>query len=144
MLRIKKIRPLNTQVITTAHKYIDAEKNANGLIVDMKKLAGSMKEFQKVVAVGNLVKTVEVGETVFVNPKRYMKKQYDNSLREDMNANPTISVNIPTIMLDGVEHLMLDIQDIAYVIEEYEETPSAVIKTAEPKLILPKAKTLKV
>ena len=134
MLKIKSIKPMHTKLVTTAERY-NENATSNGLIL---KAAGSVKEYQKVIAVGSMVRDIKVGDIVMINPTKYMKKQFsDNSLREDFVDNPVISVNIPTVEMDGVPYFILESgTDIDYIIDDYEEvpdTPSSII--IQPKAI---------
>ena len=118
MLKIKKIKPLFTKVITTASVF-EEDDVKNGVIINPK---GTLKPYQKVVAQGSMVREVKVGDTVMINPAPYLKKKYsDNSLREDFVDNPTIKVDIPTVELDGVMHFMIEERDIEFVLEDFEE-----------------------
>ena len=118
MLKIKKIRPLFTKVITTASVF-EEDDVRNGVILNPK---GTVKPFQKVVEVGSMVRGVKVGELIMINPAAYIKKRYsDNSIREDIVDNPTVKVDIPTVEIGGVQHFMIDERDIEFVIEDYEE-----------------------
>ena len=123
MLKIKSIKPMHTKLVVTAERY---EENAtsSGLIL---KTAGSVKEYQKVIAVGDMVRGIKVGDLVMINPARYMKRQFDdNSLREDFVENPVVSVNIPTVEMDGVSYFIIDSgTDVDYIIDDYEEVPEA-------------------
>lgn len=135
MLNIKDIRPVYTRLLTTAEKY--QEDQTNGALLDASKLEGRYKEYQKVVRVGSSVREVSVGDTVLIDPSRYMKRKFsDNSLREDFVDNPIVEINIPTVTMDGVDYFMIEERDIAYVIQDYEELP-------DPKpnpIIMPKPK----
>ena len=121
MLKIKSIKPMHTKLVTTAERY-DENATASGLIL---KTAGSVKEYQKVIAVGSMVRDIKVGDIVMINPTKYMKKQFDdNSLREDFVENPVVSVNIPTVEMDGIPYFILDSgTDIDYIIDDYEDIP---------------------
>lgn len=131
MLKLKKIKPLHNKLVTTAERYEDEYQN--GLLV---KTNGSIKEFQKVIAVGEFIKEIKEGDLVCINPARYLKKKYDNSVRDEMDANPVVSVNIPTIELNDVQHFLLDTSDIDYVITEWEDIKE---DTNKINLIMPKA-----
>ena len=135
MLNIKDIRPVYTRLLTTAERY--QEDQTNGVLLDASKLEGRYKEYQKVVRVGSSVREVSVGDTVLIDPSRYMKRKFsDNSLREDFVDNPIVEINIPTVTMDGVDYFMIEERDIAYVIQDYEELP-------DPKpnpIIMPKPK----
>lgn len=135
MLNIKDIRPVYTRLLTTAERY--QEDQTNGVLLDANKLEGRYKEYQKVVRVGSSVREVSVGDTVLIDPSRYMKRKFpENSLREDFVDNPIVEINIPTVTMDGVDYFMIEERDIAYVIQDYEELP-------DPKpnpIIMPKPK----
>jgi len=131
---IKEIKPLGRSVLTTAEKYED-DFFENGLLKYSK---GETRKYQKVVAVGNFVTAIKVGDIVMVNPEGYAKKQYDpNSVKSDMGMNKTICYNIPTIEVDGITHMLLTETDIDYVITKYDEVESEEKREAS-KLIIPK------
>jgi len=138
MLNIKSIRPVYTRLITTADKY--KADQLDGLIIDPKKAEGRYKEYQKVVRVGSSVREVSVGDTILIDPSRYMKRKFsDNSLREDFVDNPIISIDIPTVTMDGVDYFMIEERDIAYIIEDSEEVPdpkpSKIVMPKQPKFV---------
>lgn len=121
MLKVKNIKPLFTKLITTANRYEKTEKLSDNLI-DVNKLEGRYKEYQKVISVGSAVRDIKEGDLVVVNPARYMKKKYDeNSLRNDFVENPVVEVIMPVVEMDGEDYFMLEQNDIEYVISEYEE-----------------------
>lgn len=138
MLNIKSIKPVYTRLLTTADRY--QEDQTDGVIIDTNKLEGRYKEYQKVVKVGSSVREVKEGDMILIDPSRYMKRKFsDNSLREDFVDNPIISVDIPTVTMDGVDFFMIEERDIAYIIEDYEELPdpkrNPIIMPREKKII---------
>jgi co-chaperonin GroES (HSP10) len=139
MLNIKKIKPLNNQVIVTSNRYEEAQTIGSTSILDSHRLAGSLKEYQTVIAVGNLVRNIEVGDTVVINPRRYAKmKHSEGSLKDGViTDNPVIGYNIPTIELDGVSYLKIYDTDIDFVILDYEEIDD-LTQDEKSKLIIPK------
>lgn len=137
MLKINKIKPLYTKLITTADKYKNDQKVGN--ILDANRLEGRYKEYQKVVSVGSSVREVKVGDLVLIDPSRYIKRKFsDNSLREDFVENPIISIDIPTVVMNDTDYFMLDERDIVYIIEDSEEIPDPV----EESIIIPKKRKL--
>lgn len=150
-LNIKKIKPMNNVLITTKDIYKDDIKT--GSIVT--KASGTMKEYQKVIAIGPMVRNISVGDIVMINPSRYAVRKYnekpmENSIKNDMELNPVVGYRFNTIMLDNVEHLVLYDQDISYVIEDYEEisdedSNAKNIIGAKPSnsIILPKQRKIK-
>lgn len=120
MLNIKKIRPMANYLVTTKDEYTEENVRTGGLII---KMVGSLKEYQKVVAVGPMVRGIKVGDLVCINPKRYAKyKHQPGSLKDGVvTDNPVVAYNFNVIELDHVPHLLLTDQDIDFIIEDSEE-----------------------
>lgn len=120
MLNIKKIRPMANYLVTTKEEYTEEDVRTGGLII---KMVGSLKEYQKVVAVGPMVRGIKVGDLVCINPKRYAKyKHQPGSLKDGVvTDNPVVAYNFNVIELDHVPHLLLTDQDIDFIIEDSEE-----------------------
>ena len=138
MLVIKKIQPMYTKILTTMSKYEEDEMTAGGLI-DSTKTQGTLKEYQTVVAVGNSVRNVKVGDLVCVNPERYeVKKQEAGSLKDGViTDNPVIKYNFNIMELEGVPHLLLDENDVSFIITDYEE-----VKEQKSDLYVPKTQII--
>lgn len=124
MFKIKKVRPLFTGVITTAKKYIGEQTTAGGLLLDTRKLEGGLNTFQTVVAVGTTVHDIKVGDVVKINFKRYaLAKHTPGAIDAAENKqfdNMSWTYEIPMIVIDGEEHLLIQSNDIEYVIDDYE------------------------
>lgn len=120
MLNIIKIRPMANYLVTTKDEYTEDEVKKDGLII---KVAGSLKEYQKVVAVGPMVRGIQVGDIVCINPKRYAKYKHNPGSLKDgvISDNPVVSYNFNVIELDHISHLLLTDQDIDFVIEEWND-----------------------
>lgn len=133
-VNVKKIRPLYTSIVTTMDKY--EEDEYNGSLIDSTKTKGTLKEYQKVVAVGDLVKNIQVGDLVCINPSRYaVKKHKEGSLKDGVvTDNPVITYNFNVVELNGVPHLLLSDRDIEFIVEDYDET--SIIVPEEKKLIV--------
>lgn len=118
MLNIIKIRPMANYLVTTKDEYTEDDVKRGGLLI---KNVGSLKEYQKVVAVGPMVRGIQVGDLVCINPKRYAQyKHKPGSLKDGViTDNPVVSYNFNVIELDHVSHLLLTDQDIDFVIEEW-------------------------
>ena len=136
MLKIKSIRPLFTSVITTGDKF-ESDVRVGGIIQqDQKK--GDLKLYQRVIAVGSSVRDINIGDMVMINPINYVHKKYSkNSIQNDMDNNPILSINIPTVPLtdeDGntKECLLLNDRDIQFVFEG-EEVPDVKNPIVVPK-----------
>lgn len=134
---IKSVKPLFNGIITTMSRYPVNMTVKNTKLLDATK-SGAVKEYQKVVAVGPMVRGIEVGDTVFINPKRYAVMKHKEGTLQDgvIKDNPVIGYNFDIIEIDGVEHLFLQDNDIKYVaeVEEFDENPTIV--TEQPKVIV--------
>lgn len=132
-MKVKSIRPLYTGVITTTNRYTE-DNSLGGVLIDNKKTAGAVKEYQTVLKVGTSVREVKPGDVVLINPTRYTKKKFsEDSLRADFVDNPVIEINIPTVQLEDQEVFMIEERDIAYVIEEFEEVEDTSVNIIQPK-----------
>lgn len=130
MLKVKKIKPLFTAIITTMEKYEEDVRTASGLI-DTTKQQGGLKEYQTVLAVGDSVRAIKVGDLVCVNPTRFaVKKHQAGSLKDGIvTDNPVVTYNFDVVEMDGKQCLLLQDRDIDFVIEEYEEIPDPIPST---------------
>lgn len=135
-MKIKKIKPMFNSIITTMDKYEEDVKE-NGVIVANKQ-AGTIKEYQTVVAVGTTVRDIKVGDLVMINPRNYAVKKYqENSIKNDIEMNPVIGYNFNIIEMADGQYLLLQDRDIDYIIEDYEEEkPSKIIQPKPKKIIL--------
>ena len=137
MLNIKKIKPMANYLVTTKEEYTDEDVKKGGLIVKVK---GALKEYQTVVAVGPLVRGIQVGDLVCINPRRYAKYKHNPGSLKDgvITDNPVVSYNFNVIELDHIPHLLLTDQDIDFVIDDWEEEkePDSNIIIPERKIII--------
>lgn len=137
MLKVKSIKPLFTGVLTTANRY-ETTSTKNGIIVSAKQTEGHIKEYQTVVKVGSSVREIKPGDIVLINPSRYLRKKFDeNSIRDDFDKNPTIEINIPTVVINDKEYFLIEDRDVAYIIDDCEEIPDT-----KPSIIMPKNTTI--
>ena len=140
MLKVKKIKPMFTALITTMDKY---EKDVKiGGLIDTTRQQGGLKEYQKVLAVGSSVRDIKVDDIVCVNPARFaVRKHQAGSLKDGVvTDNPVTTYNFDVVEMDGKQCLLLQDRDIDFIIEEWEDVPdpapSPLINPAEKKLIL--------
>ena len=140
MLKVRKIRPMFTSLITTMDKY---EKDVKiGGLIDTTRQQGGLKEYQKVLAVGSSVRDIKVGDVVCVNPARFaVRKHQAGSLKDGVvTDNPVTIYNFDVVEMDGKQCLLLQDRDVDFIIEEWEDVPdpapSPLIKPAEKKLIV--------
>ena len=134
---IKKIKPMFNGLITTMNRYEQDVKVKGTDLIDSSK-SNAVKEYQTVVAVGPMVRGIEVGDTVFINPNRYaVMKHKAGSLQDGViKDNPVIGYNFDIVEIEGVNHLYLQDSDIKSVaeIEEFNENPP--IYTEKPEIIV--------
>lgn len=134
---IKKVKPMFNGLITTMNRYEQDVKVKGTDLIDSSK-SNAVKEYQTVVAVGPMVRGIEVGDTVFINPNRYaVMKHKAGSLQDGViKDNPVIGYNFDIVEIDGVNHLYLQDSDIKFVaeIEEFNENP--MIYTEKPEIIV--------
>ena len=124
MLKLKKIKPMFNNILTTMEKY-EEDVMSMGIIT---KKQGGLKEYQKVVEVGSSVRDVKEGDLVCINPKRFaVRKHQDGSLKDGViTDNPVTTYNFDVIELDGEQYLLLQDRDIDFIITESEEVPEPV------------------
>lgn len=123
--KIKRIRPLTNQVLTTANKYSDTELKQNGLILDIKKSEGNYKLYQKVIAVGPMVRNVKVGDWIMINPIPFIRVEHpedEDSLRGVTKVRNTYNkMEFPIIEINSKEYMLLHENNAEYVLEDFEE-----------------------
>lgn len=66
------------QIVTTAQEY--KEDELSGSLIDVNKQKGTIKEYQRIIAIGDSVRGMKVGDLVMINPIRYGVKKHQNSL----------------------------------------------------------------
>lgn len=116
IVKVSNIKPLFNSLIVTMEKYPDDIKLGNSDLVDTDK-AGNVKEYQKVVAIGPMVRDIQVGDTVFIDPARYARTQHKKgTLRDDIvTDNPVIAYHFDVVEMDEVPYLFLQSNDIKYI-----------------------------
>ena len=83
-------------IVVTCNKYPNDVRIGN--LLDATK-ADTVKEYQTVVAVGPMVRGIEVGDIVFINPRRYaVKKHREGTLKDGIiTDNPVVGYNFNII-----------------------------------------------
>ena len=116
--KLKSVRPLFTGVITTA----DQEEVTKSGILMVNRNKSCTSDWQKVIAIGDMVKTIKVGDVVHINPIRYGKSKYkEGSLKDGViSENFQVEFDIPTIELNGKKCLYLQDRDIDMIADDYE------------------------
>lgn len=122
MIKVKKIKPMFTALITTMDMYKHDKVTAGG-IIDSTKQKGTIKEYQKVLAVGGSVRDIKVGDLVCIDATRFaVRKHKDDSIKVDIEgSNPVLEYRFDIVEMDGQKCLLLQDRDIQFIIEDYEE-----------------------
>lgn len=123
---VKKIRPMFTKILVTMNKYEEDQKA--GPLINTLKMAGTVKDYQTVIAVGNNSAGLKEGDVVVIDPTRYAVMKHEKGSLKDgvIEDNPVIGYNFPVININGKDCMLLDTSDVSYVIEEYEnDTPES-------------------
>jgi len=120
MLKLKKITPTFNHVLTTKDVY-ENDVTQNGVVISTK---GTVKDYQRVIAVGPTVKNCKPGDVIMIDPMRYAKMKHQSGSLKDgvVTDNPVVAYNIPLINIDGKDCMYIYDSDIQFVIDEYEET----------------------
>ena len=135
MIKIKKIKPMFNSLITTMDKY-EHDMTTKGGLIDTTKQEGALKEYQKVVAIGDSVRNIKVGDLVCINPIRYARKKHQEGSLKDgiITDNPVVDYNFNVVDLDDIPHLLLQDCDISFIIEDFEDIPDPKpLKLYKPK-----------
>lgn len=139
MIKVKKLKPMFTAIVTTMDRY-EQDTKKNG-VIDVSRQIGTIKENQKVLAVGESVRGIKVGDLVNINPIRFaVKKHKEGTLKDGIiTDNPVVEYNFDIVEIDDKPCLLLQDRDINYIIEEYEEiedpvTPT-ILDTKKPLII---------
>ena len=118
-IKIKKLKPIFDTVITALDIY-EEDVVQNGIVIIP---AGAVKQYQTVLAVGEFVKNINVGDLVMINFSRFIKRKYkENSIKNDeqsMIDEPILDV--PKIYIDGKLCCKITDRDIDGIILETEE-----------------------
>lgn len=137
MLRIRKVKPMFTSIVTTGDKF-EEDMVESGVIVARK---GDLKLWQKVIAVGDSVRCIKPGEMVMINAENYAIKRYDkNSLQNDLDNNPSLGYHFNWVTVDDEngdpqECLLLNDRDVLYAFEG-EEVNNPIIVNGKSNLII--------
>lgn len=122
-MNIKKIKPLFTALVTTMDKYTEPQYMPGSNIIDPSKTKSGIKEYQQVVAIGDSVRGINIGDIVCINPSRYEEKKYaSNSIKDGIESmQQVINYNFNVVLIDGKEYLLLQDRDIEFVVLEFDD-----------------------
>ena len=127
-IKINKIKPLFNTVITTLDVY-EEDLIENGMV---RYQQGTLKVYQKVLAIGESVRGIEVGDLVLVNYNNFARTKYrkNNSFKEDTSEmEEEVVFDIPRLILGGKIVGKFSDRDIEGVITDYEEYETEQSKT---------------
>ena len=140
MIKLIKITPMSTAIITTADRYGEI-KTVAGIIDDSK--SGSLKEFQKVLSIGSMVRVVKVGDLVCLNPSNYAVHKFNKGETRELTEayNPVTRYNFNFMEINNEVCIKFQENDVDFIVDEFEEIediPEPIIKeTQGTQLILP-------
>lgn len=125
MFKIHEIKPMFNGVVTTAMKYAgdQYEKKASGLIIDTRKLDGALNVYQRVIAVGDTVRSVKPGDIVKLRYDRYAAVRHTPGKLEDNMVSDQLGYDysIPSVFIEGLgECLRVYDNDIDFVVTKSE------------------------
>ena len=140
-IKLKKIQPMFSKILLTADVY---EDDKSKLIDSVEKLNNPLKFYQKVVAVGPIAllnrdggHLVKEGDIVKLNYTMYgtpvQKKSANTAAAQQEDWHVEMKYNIPSVMVDGQQYLLVEDRCVEYVVEEYEEIPDIIV--AKQKII---------
>lgn len=125
-LNIKKLKPMFTTVLTTLDVYEE------DLVVDgvVKFPKGTLKTYQRVLAVGRSVSEIKEGDLVLINYFNYAIPKYkEGSVKNNVTTmEETIEFKFPKLVLDGKLVGKFQDRDVEGIIEEYEEVETEQAK----------------
>jgi len=128
-----------TSIITTADVF-EEDYTENGIIVFK---AGDVKPWQTVVAVGDAIRNIKVGDKVMINLDHYVKKQYEeNSVRKELMENKKVGYIFNYVAMDDEngnpkEYFLFNDRDILYIFEGEEKEDTAPATESVKNIILP-------
>ena len=145
MLKLKKIKPIGSQVLVTENHYGWDDVNESGIIIHFK---GDIKSYQEVIAVGKDVTFTKPGDVVEINFYKYAELDRDpDSVKSITGSSRMVSLRLNEVDLEGTDGkpvtcFLIDQRDIKYILEDYDEVTyrekkEILVKQPEVKLILP-------
>lgn len=143
MLRIRKMKPMFSQVLVTEEYYGYDVYNAAGIITATK---GDIKEYQRVVAVGEGVTNVKPGDMVVINYYHYAEFKNDPNSIKAIDGNSVVKLHLNEVVLtdengEDMPCFLIDCREIKYVLEDFDEVnyskDDSLITIPKKNIILP-------
>ena len=122
ILSIKKATPMSTGVIVTCDRYTAEDTTRDG--IEDVSMTGRIKEIQTVVSPskGCIDRGITEGTLVALSYENYKKtknvKKHDFEIDEEYSKR--IYYEMPVMMYNGGEHMLVDLSDIELKIDDYE------------------------
>ena len=122
ILSLKKVTPMFTGVIVTCDRYTVEETTTDG--IEDVSMTGRIKEIQTIVSPSEqcVNRGIKVGDLVALTYEKY--KKVKNERKANFNIDEEYSKQVyyemPVMVLDGREHMLIDISDIELKIDDYE------------------------
>lgn len=129
VLKLKKVTPMYTKIVTSAERYSEGTFVPGTSILDPTKIKKSLKEYQRVVAIGNMVTNIKIGDLVCINPSRYAVRKQVPTMKDEMSEHytyNTISYNFNILEINGSECLLIDQQDIDFIVNDFTEEEEVI------------------
>lgn len=131
MLRIDKIKPLFTGIVTTGNRY-EEDMRTGGVIVANK---GDLKAYQTVIAIGSTVRDIAVGDKVMIDLSHFAVMKIDpQSIKKEFDMDKVVKWNIPWITVGEQDCLLINDRDVKFVFEG-DEVNEPLIMPGKPKII---------
>ena len=122
ILSIKKVTPMFTGVIVTCDRYTVEETTTDG--IEDVSMTGRIKEVQTVVSPSEqcVNRGIKVDDLVALTYEKYKKVKNERKANFGIDEEFTKQVyyEMPVMILDGREHMLVDISDIELKIDEFE------------------------
>ena len=139
MLKITKIKPMFTDLVITADRF-DKDITEKGIVIANK---GDLKSYQTVIATGNAVRDIEVGDKVMVNFEMFAEHKIPvNSVKKDMDINdPVVRYNIPWVNMVDEQgndkvYIRIPVNAVEFVFEGEEIDTPDIIQVGSPEILL--------
>ena len=122
-MKVKKVKPLFDHIVTTMDRYTINQDSLTG-VIDVKTANNAVKEYQTVIAVGNMVRDIKVGDIVCINPRNYARpthnKKWSGLSEDDIKDQVIVKYDFPVITIDDKDYMLLYDRDIDFVVEDWE------------------------
>ena len=122
ILSIRKATPMSTGLIVTCDRYTVEDTTSDG--IEDVAMTGRIKEIQTVVSPskGCIERGVIEGTLVALSYENYKKTKNvkNHNFGIDEEYNKQVYYEMPVMMYDGGEHMLVDLSDIELKIDEFE------------------------